>query len=406
MGARVSLARGDENQSGRIIGRAASEELESALAMDHIEHDLAAGPAPIPLTVLTGFLGAGKSTLLNRILTGNHGLRVAVLVNDFGSINIDAELVVGVESNVISLANGCVCCTIRDDLIATVMETINRPEQQPEYILLEASGVAEPGSIAMTFNNPNFRDRIRLDSILCVVDAEQVFAVPELMELKIFQMACADMVILNKVDLVDGEQMAKIKNWLDSRFHRYRLINAGHHADVPLPVLLSVGRFDPARLDVNAHSREEGGCTEPNCDHEHHDLDHGKMFSTWSYETDQPISLEALRQAASKLPANIYRAKGVIYTTDAPERRVVLQVVGRRVDISLANEWGERTHRTQIVAIGAAGAIDGEELWAKFNQCVSTTNANDQGSGVASKQPTPDPRPSTHCRANGQNKRK
>jgi G3E family GTPase len=337
--------------------------------MDHVDHDSAVGPPPIPVTILTGFLGAGKTTLLNRILNGNHGLRVAVLVNDFGAINIDAELIVGVESNVISLANGCVCCTIRDDLIATVMETIDRPER-PEYILLEASGVAEPSSIAMTFNNPNFRDRIRLDTILCVVDAEQVFAVPELMELKIFQIACADMVILNKVDVVDRDQVAKIRQWLDNRFHRYRLVEA-NRADVPLPVLLSVGRFDPAKLDANAHS-EEGGFTDPNFDQGHHDLDHGKAFSTWSYETDQALSLEALHEAASKLPASIYRAKGVIYTCDAPKRRAVLQVVGRRVDISLADEWGERAQRTQIVAIGAAGALDGKALRATFEQCVGT----------------------------------
>jgi G3E family GTPase len=335
--------------------------------MDYIDHDLEAGSPAIPLTILTGFLGAGKTTLLNRILNGNHGLKVAVLVNDFGSINIDAELVVGVESNVISLANGCVCCTIRDDLVETVMETINRPEQ-PEYILLEASGVAEPSGIAMTFNNPRFHDRIRLDSILCVVDAEQVFAAPELTELKIFQMACADMVILNKVDLVDRDQIGKIKEWLDSRFHRYRLIEASH-CDVPPEVLLSVGHFDPARLDANVHL-EEGGCTDPSCDHEHHDRDHAKAFSTWSYETDQALSLEALRDAALKLPANIYRAKGVIYAADAPERRAVLQVVGRRVDMSLMDRWGERTPRTQIVAIGAPGAIDGKELRAAFDQCV------------------------------------
>lgn len=336
--------------------------------MDHIDHNLEAGPPPIPVTILTGFLGAGKTTLLNRILNGNHGLKVAVLVNDFGSINIDAELIVGVESNVISLANGCICCTIRDDLIETVMETIDHPER-PEYILLEASGVAEPTGIAMTFNSARFRDRIRLDSILCVVDAEQVFAAPETMELKLFQMACADMVILNKVDLVERDQIGKIKAWLDGRFHRYRLIEASK-ADVPLPVLLSVGRFDPARLDAHAHL-EEGRCTDSNCHHEHHDRDHSKAFSTWSYETDRPLSLEALRETASSLPAAIYRAKGVIYAADAPERRAVLQVVGRRVDISLGDTWGARPPRTQIVAIGAAGAIDREALQDSFEQCLS-----------------------------------
>lgn len=337
--------------------------------MDHIDHDLAVGPPPTPVTILTGFLGAGKTTLLNRILNGNHGLKVAVLVNDFGAINIDAELVVGVESNVVSLANGCICCTIRDDLVETVMETIRRPER-PEYILLEASGVAEPSGIAMTFNSPGLRDRIRLDCILCVLDGEQVFAAPETMELKIFQMACADMIILNKVDLVDQDQIAKIKAWLDSRFHRYRLIEASH-CNVPLEVLLSVGQFDPTRVGLSPHEPDRHDCGDPDCNHEH-SHDHSKAFGTWSYETDQPLSLEALREAASKLPATIYRAKGVIYVADAPERRAVLQVVGRRVDISLGDEWEKRRPRTQIVAIGASGAIDKEALHDRFAQCLST----------------------------------
>jgi G3E family GTPase len=201
-----------------------------------------------PITVLTGFLGAGKTTLLNRILTGGHGLRVAVPVNDFDAINIDAELVIG---DVISLANGCVCCTIRDDLIATVVQPINRPEA-PEYILLEASGVADPWGIAITFVDPELRDRIRLHGITCVVDSDQVFAYPEYPaaeQLKLRQIAFADMMILNKVDLAGPEQVQKVRSWIDGRFSRLRIVETSY-CNVPPEILLSVGRFDLARTNV------------------------------------------------------------------------------------------------------------------------------------------------------------
>ncbi len=335
--------------------------------MEYFDYDLAVTAPPIPLTILTGFLGAGKTTLLNRILGGNHGLKVAVLVNDFGSINIDAELVVGVENNVISLANGCVCCTLRDDLVQTVTETIDRPEQ-PEYILLEASGVADPIGIAMTFISPKLRDCIRLDSITCVVDAEQVFARPEhpaVMDLQLRQIASADMVILNKVDLAGPAQVKKVRDLIDYHFNNIRVVET-NFCDVPYEILMGVGRFDPARLYPSPHPSPLPGERGKHSDH-----DHSQAFSTWSYETDRPLSLTALREMARKLPGGIFRCKGIVYAADVAQRRIVLQVVGRRVDVALLDEWDGSRPGTRIVAIGAPGGIDATDLQRRFEACVA-----------------------------------
>jgi len=182
------------------------------------------------------------------------------------------------------------------------------------------------------------------------------------------------MLILNKVGLAGPAQVEKVRAWLDDHFNRLRIVETDY-CEVPYEILLGVGRFDPARAGLISHTVEHG-CADPSCHNDHHGHDHSEVFSTWSYETDQPLALEALRETMRTLPGTVYRAKGVVYTTDAPQRRAVLQVVGRRVDISLQDEWGQRAPRTQIVAIGAAGGIDASLLKQTVASCISAAATN------------------------------
>lgn len=321
-----------------------------------------AGRDPIPVTLLTGFLGAGKTTLLNRILNEPHGLRVGVLVNDFGAINIDAALVEGIEENTINLTNGCVCCEIRDDLVSSLEQLLSRASEI-DYVILEASGVADPEGIVMTFVNPKYEEFLRLDSITCIVDSEALFTHGDnerLNLLKLRQIGFADMVILNKVDLVNEDQVAVARDWIDQQLKRVRIIEATR-CDVPLEILLAVGRFDPSyslfRNDIQHQDHRRNA--------------HSRMFARWSFESSLPLDLERLREMVRReLPASVYRCKGIVHTADDPARRLSLQIVGRRTEILELDEWGSRSPSSVIVAIGSSSDLEIDRLTSLFESCI------------------------------------
>lgn len=327
--------------------------------------------SPIPVTILTGFLGAGKTTLLNHLLHGDHGLRVAVIVNDFGAVNIDSQLVVGVEGegDTISLQNGCICCTIRTDLLHTAIQIVNRAEP-PEYIIVETSGVSDPASVAATFMLPELKHFMRVDAILTVVDAEQVRILDnENYFMAMEQIGVADIVVLNKVDLLDAKALNEVKTWIREIVSRARILETSY-GRVPLPLILGVGAYDPDRIAERAshdiHVHEAGA----SADHDHAH-DHSTVFETWHWRTDSPLAYRALRKALDTLPLSIYRAKGFIYLADMPENRGILHVVGKRITLTFGAPWGDETPYTQLVVIGEHGKVNPAELSGRFEETLA-----------------------------------
>jgi len=346
---------------------------------------------PIPITILTGFLGSGKTTLLNHLLHSDHGLRVAVMVNDFGAVNIDSQLIVGVQGeaeDMISLSNGCICCTIRGDLLKAMVDLIHRTDT-PEYIIIETSGVSDPASVATTFMMADLKPFVRVDSILTVIDAEQGGDTLEGDQyfLAMTQVGVADIVVINKVDLVDAIQLQEIRNWVREIIPRARIIETTH-GKVPPELVLGVGAYAPERLAAvtpkDIHVHEAGVPTDHdhdhghahdhddheshNHDHEEHDHapDHSLVFETWHWTTTQPLAFKALRRVIEELPLTIYRAKGFVFLADMPDNKGVLHVVGKRVSLTFGELWGDTAPYSEIVIIGEHGGVAPDDLRQRF----------------------------------------
>lgn len=316
---------------------------------------------PVPVTVVAGFLGAGKTTVLNEILRADHGLRVAVMVNDFGEINIDSQLIVSVQDNIYSLANGCICCTVQSDLIEQLQSLIHLRDGAPEYILIETSGVSDPARVVHTLQYPQLRGKVALDSVISVVDAEQFANLEgEMAQLAMDQLDAADIILINKTDLASRDEIEALKaRWL---YPNARIIETsfGH---VPIELLVTTDAMD----SKNAHRRATADdlAVQDNQTHHAHDL----TFGTWSWSGEGAMSLPRLRAFLANLPSGIYRAKGIFHVAELPDRRAQLHLVGSRVQLERGPSWGDEAPNNQFVIIGDREAIDRHEFESDLMAC-------------------------------------
>lgn len=311
----------------------------------------------IPVSIVTGALGSGKTTLLNYLLTANHGIRIGVIVNEFGDVGLDADLIETSEDDIIELPNGCVCCTVRGDLVEAVGKTL---ERDIEYMLVETSGMAEPKPVANTFLVPELpiiRTRCKLDGIITVVDGEHFLRNED--ETVREQVEAADVVLLNKMDLI-GEQQANRAEQRIQEIAPGMYVFRTEHGRAPLNILLATGRFDIDRWLARGWDKRE----------EH---DHAAGYDAVSIEQDRPLRLDAITGMLRSLPAEIFRAKGILSVGNlaALEKtnRMVFQKVGKRIEITFSRDWRPNEERkTRIVLIGRN--IDRKEWQSLLDGCV------------------------------------
>ena len=347
----------------------------------------------IPVTVLTGYLGAGKTTLLNRILTEDHGKRYAVIVNEFGEVGIDNDLVVDADEEVFEMNNGCVCCTVRGDLIR-ILGGLMRRKGNFDAIVVETTGLADPGPVAQTFFvDEEVKAKTKLDSVTTVVDAKHVLLRMGDSKEAREQIAFADQIVLNKTDLVTPQELADVERRI-RRLNPLAPIHRAVRSDVPLDAILGRGGFDLDRIMeiepefLNPAHGEAGHVHDEHCghdhdDHHHHDHDHGHGARGHAHD-DQDIRGVALtlerpvdgRKVTAWLNGvlqaqgpDILRAKGII-DVKGEDKRLVFQAVHMILEGELQREWRPTDKRySRLVFIGRN--LDEAELRQGFEACAA-----------------------------------
>lgn len=299
----------------------------------------------IPVTVLTGYLGAGKTTLLNRILSEPHGKKYAVIVNEFGEIGIDNDLVVDADEEVFEMNNGCICCTVRGDLIR-IMDGLMKRKGKFDAIIVETTGLADPAPVAQTFFvDQDVADAARLDAIVTVADAkwltQRLKDAPEAKN----QIAFADVILLNKTDLVSAEELDAVEAQIRA-LNPYAKVHRTQRAQIPLDAILGRSAFDLERIvDLEPDFLEPGH-------HHHHDDDIRSIAIDLPGEVDPERFMTWVNDYVQREGPNVLRSKGILAFKDEP-RRFVFQGVHMILDGDLQREWkpGE-TRRSKIVFIG------------------------------------------------------